>query len=77
MDWLVVATLVGSFAALVTAHVALAFGLVFERPRWRAVVALLVFPLAPYWGLQAGMRTRGLLWIGAGVVYTIALVAAS
>lgn len=65
--------LVVAFAALVTVHVTLAFGLLRRRPRWRGVVALLVAPLAPVWGWRERMRVRGILWFVAAVVYGIAL----
>ncbi|MBC7051985.1 hypothetical protein G6O46_23535, partial [Salmonella enterica subsp. enterica serovar Enteritidis] len=48
-DLIVVGTLVVSFALFVTAHVAITYGLAFRPPRWRALAALFVAPLAPYW----------------------------
>jgi hypothetical protein len=77
VDLAVVITLVGSFALLVTAHVALAFGLTLRKPRWRGPLSLVVPPLAPYWGLRCGMRARGITWLAAGVLYAIARAAAS
>jgi hypothetical protein len=75
-DLVVFAALVGAFATLVTAHVTLALGLARRRPRWRAPVALLVPPLAPWWGWAGGMRARTIAWLAALLVYTVALVAA-
>jgi hypothetical protein len=69
-------TLVGSFAILCTAHLSLAFGLSQQKPRWRGLVALVLAPLAPYWGYSAKMRLRALVWVGAFSVYSLALVAA-
>lgn len=71
-DALVLGALVGAFAALSTAHVTLAIGLAGQTPRWRALVALVVPPLAPFWGWAAGMRARASLWVAAVVVYAIA-----
>lgn len=76
MDAVVLIALVVSFAALVTAHVALAFGLTLARPRWRGPVALLVPPLAPYWGMEAGMKRRAALWVTALVIYALARIVA-
>lgn len=76
MDAIVLAALVLSFATLVTAHVALAFGLALERPRWKGPLALVVPPLAPYWGMEAGMKKRAALWVGAVCVYALARILA-
>ena len=77
MDIAIVVALLGSFALLLTVHVALAIGLLLRRPRWRGPLALVVPPLAPYWGISAKMRIRSGLWIGALALYTLARVAAS
>lgn len=69
-------TLVGSFAILCTTHLALALGLILRRPRWKGAVALIVAPLAPYWGYGAKMRFLAVLWVAAFSVYVLALVAA-
>ena len=62
-------TLVLSFAVLVTSHVALVFGLTTRIPRWKGPVALLVPPLAPFWGVTARMYFRSALWLGSLLVY--------
>jgi hypothetical protein len=67
--------LVLAFAALVTAHVTIVAGLLARRPRWRAPVALVVAPLAPYWAWQA-MRARALVWVAAAAAYVVALLLA-
>jgi hypothetical protein len=69
----VFATLVVAFATLVTVHITLAFGLACRHPRWRGLVALVVAPLAPFWGWQARMRVRGAVWVVAAAIYGIAL----
>jgi hypothetical protein len=71
----VIGSLVGAFAALVTAHVTLALGLLRRRPRWRGPVAFVVAPLAPIWGWAAGMRGRSVVWLAAAAVYAVARVA--
>jgi hypothetical protein len=74
-DIVVLGSLIGAFAALVTAHVTLALGLARRAPRWRAPVAFVVAPLAPFWGWSAGMRARSSVWVAAAVVYAIARIA--
>jgi len=69
-------TLVGSFAILCTAHLALALGLTLKKPRWKGPLALVLPPLAPYWGYGAKMRVRAVLWVAAFCVYVLCLVAA-
>lgn len=65
------AVLVVAFATLLTAHVALLFGLATRPPRWRAAAAAVVAPLAPFWGLRAGMPARSALWLASAVVYVV------
>lgn len=74
-DFVVLGALLVAFATLVTVHVTLALGLARRAPRWRAPVALVVAPLAPWWGWQARMRVRGVIWMVAASVYLVALVA--
>jgi hypothetical protein len=72
-DAAVVAVLVLAFATLLTTHVTLAFGLACRAPRWRALVAFVVAPLAPWWGWREKMRVRGVAWVISAVVYAVAL----
>ncbi len=70
-------TIVIGLALLVElgAHAWLLVGIAKEDPRrWRAGVAFLVPPLAPYWGWKLGMTRRAYAWLGALAVYTIALL---
>lgn len=70
-------TIVIGLALLVElgAHLWLLVGIAKEDPRrWRAAVAFLVPPLAPYWGWQLGMTRRTYAWLGALAVYAIALI---
>jgi hypothetical protein len=71
-DIVLVALVVLAFAVLLTVHVAIVFGLLGRRPRWRGLLALLVVPLAPYWAWREGMRVRAALWAGAAVLYVAA-----
>jgi hypothetical protein len=73
MDFVVVGLLVLAFAWLVTMHVAITVGLAQRRPRWRALVGLVVVPFAPYWAWRERMRTRVWLWGASAVLYLIAL----
>ena len=76
MDTLLLAVLLLAFATLVTAHVTLSVGLALRAPRWRALVAFCVPPLAPYWGFRAGMPVRAIAWIVSAAAYAIALARA-
>lgn len=71
-DVTVLAVIVLSFALLATAHVTIVVGLARRSPRWRALAALVLLPLAPYWALRARMRVRGVAWLFAFVAYVIA-----
>jgi hypothetical protein len=76
-DAVLLAVLVAAFATLVTAHVTLALGLVRRSPRWHGAVALVVPPLAPWWGWHAGMRARAAIWVVAAPLYAVSLWLAS
>ena len=68
-DALVLGGLLLAFALLMTMHMAIVFGLAQRSPRWRALAALFVPPLAPYWALRGGMMVRASVWIGSLVLY--------
>ncbi|HEY8040036.1 MAG TPA: hypothetical protein VIF15_09595 [Polyangiaceae bacterium] len=70
-DELLAGGVILSFATLVTAHVTLAVGLAARRPRWRALAALVVAPLAPYWGHREQMHARTAAWVAGAVAYAI------
>jgi hypothetical protein len=72
-DAVLVAGLVVAFATLCTVHVAIVWSLLKQHPRWRALVAFVVPPLAPYWALRSGMVVRGGIWIGSIILYTTLL----
>jgi hypothetical protein len=75
-DELVAGALVLAFAIVVTAHVTLVAGLAGRSPRWRALAALVVPPLAPYWG-WVGLRRRSVLWLAGAAAYAVLRVVAS
>jgi len=63
-------------AVFACAHTAIAIGLARSRAeghvlRARALVALLVPPLAPWWAWQAGLRARTIVWGAALALYAI------
>jgi hypothetical protein len=76
-DLVTVGALVTAFALLLTAHVAIVVGLAMRTPRRRALVALVVPPLAPYWALREGMGARGTAWIVGLVLYAAAIIVAT
>jgi hypothetical protein len=61
--------LVLAFASLVTVHVTIVAGLLGRPPRWRAVLAAFVAPLAPLWGWFEGMTVRAILWVVCAAAY--------
>ena len=75
-DIIVTSTVIGAFALLLTLHVAIAAALSARRPRWRALVALLVPPFAPYFAFREKMRARGWAWLAACAVYATGLALA-
>jgi hypothetical protein len=68
------AVLLVGFAALLTVHIALVFGLARKTPRTRALAALVLVPLAPYWGIRERMFARAAIWIAAAATYAVGLV---
>lgn len=73
-DLIVVATLVIALALFITAHVTITYGLAWRKPRWRALVAFLVAPLAPFWAWREHMRIRAGIWGAALVLYVVAMI---
>jgi hypothetical protein len=63
-----------AFAVLVTIHCAIVYGLAGRPPRWRALVAFVVVPLAPYWALRERMRFRAGAWVAGAVVYCVSIL---
>jgi hypothetical protein len=76
VDVFVTLSIIVSFAALVTAHVAVCAGLAVRDPWWRGPVALVLPLLAPFWGFRERMRGRTLAWVASVAVYVAARVVA-
>lgn len=76
-DTFVVALLLLAFAFAATMHVVIALALARHAPRWHALAAFVVPPLAPYWAWRANMRRRATVWTVALVLYLVALALAS
>lgn len=74
MDLFRLILLAVAFGTLGTAHVALLFGFMARPPRWRALLALLVPPLAPYWGWQERRPLAATLWLLGLFGYLFALI---
>ena len=70
-DLVLTVVLVVAFAGLVTAHVTIAVGLVRRTHRWRAPLALVVPPLAPYFAVGARMWVRASIWVMCLAAYGI------
>jgi hypothetical protein len=77
VDAFLVIVIVTSFALFVTTHVAIAAGLLGRKPRLRGLLALVVPPVAPYFGIREGMWIRSIVWVLSLAVYVGARVAAS
>ena len=75
-DTFVVVALVLSLATMLTAHVAITYGLAFRTPRWRALVGFFVPPLALYWAWLEKLKIRAIIAVGAVVLYIVAAVVA-
>ena len=76
-DIVVFAVVVLGFAVVVTAHLGIVIGLLGRSPRWRAPVALIAVPLAPYWAVRERMTARSVAWIVGAVAYLVARVLAA
>ena len=57
------------------AHVSLVVGLARRHAWTRAVPALFVPPLAPWWGWEQGMRRRAIVWGVAVGLYALGVMA--
>ncbi|MBL8740217.1 MAG: hypothetical protein JNK04_03955 [Myxococcales bacterium] len=70
---IVTAALFGSFAALLTVHVAAVFGIAKKKAWARAAGAFVLPPLAPIFAFTRGMRARAVLWCFFACLYAVAL----
>jgi hypothetical protein len=73
MASLLVATTATALVLWIGLHGALLVLLARAKPRWRALVALIVPPLAPYWAWSDGARRPVYAWAGALAGYTLGL----
>ncbi|HYJ08574.1 MAG TPA: hypothetical protein VEX18_06185 [Polyangiaceae bacterium] len=48
-----------------------------RKPWWRGLVALVIPPLAPFWGYEAELRGRVTLWVATLAVYLASVTAAA
>jgi hypothetical protein len=66
------------FASFVTAHLAIAAGLMQRAPRWRGWLVLLppAAPAALYFALKERMHIRGGVWALSLLGYSLALASA-
>lgn len=62
MDFAILLLLWLTFASLSTLHVALAFAIGQRLGKLRGWLAFLAFPVAPYFGIMAGAKTRAFVW---------------
>ena len=62
-----------TLAILAGAHARLVWGLARRTGVWRirAAIALLVLPLAPWWGWEVGLRRTTMVWGAALALYTL------
>ena len=72
MAWCIASAL----SVFVAAHLALVAGLARKRDWRRAAVALLVPPLAPWWGYREGLRVATIVWCAALALYAVGVIVA-
>jgi hypothetical protein len=77
LDFALLALLCVAVGLHLVAHVTLVIGLMRRKPWWRGLVALVVPPLAPFWGYEAGLTGRVTLWVVTLVVYLATLTTAA
>lgn len=63
------------FASFCTIHVWLCAAIL-RRSAFQAFLALVLLPLAPYFGLSLGLRRAPTAWIVSGSLYALCLVLA-
>ena len=76
-DIVIVGALVLAFAVLFTVHVTITLSLARRTPRWRALVALVIAPVAPIWAWREHMHVRATIWVVALVAYATTRIIAS
>ncbi len=58
-------------AALLVSYLGIVYGLLWRPPRWRAVVALVVPVLAPFWAWREKMYVRAALFVLSAIGYAV------
>jgi hypothetical protein len=77
LDFALLALISVAVGLHLVAHVTLVIGLLRKDPWWHGLVALVVPPLAPYWGYEAKLRGRVTLWVATLAVYLASVTAAA
>jgi hypothetical protein len=77
LDALLLGLLCVAVGLHVVAHVTLVIGLFRRAPWWRGLLALLVPPLAPFWGYEARLTGRVTLWVVSLALYLASVTAAA
>ncbi len=77
LDALLLGLLCVAVGLHVVAHVTLVIGLFRREPWWRGLLALLVPPLAPFWGYEARLKGRVTLWVVSLALYLASVTAAA
>jgi hypothetical protein len=77
LDALLLGLLCVAVGLHVVAHVTLVIGLFRRGPWWRGLLALLVPPLAPFWGYEARLKGRVTLWVVSLALYLASVTAAA
>lgn len=62
-----------SFGLFVSTHVSLVYMLAARPPRFRAALAFVILPLAPFFGFREGFHTVSAVWVLSLVAYGVAL----
>ena len=73
-DLIFVIVAIVSCALLITAQISIVAALAVRPPRWRALVAIVIPPLAPFWALREKLRGRAATWIVSALIYAIARI---
>lgn len=74
MGWLLYAAVLVLFASWAAVHLALSWTLAVGK-WWRGLVALFLFPLAPWWGQALGHSRLATAWVLLFAGYVVALLA--
>ena len=77
LDYALLALISVAVGLHLVAHVTLVIGLLRRDPWWHGLLALVVPPLAPYWGYEAKLRGRVTLWVVTLAVYLASATAAA